>query len=632
MLQSRETYGGIIEPLALGASFNTNGPAEPEAHPPKGKSCLAFSEAEDAAFAFIENDMRAHLNGFGLSEGADFVIETDAAGNLYVTYFGEDKASTVLYHSHVDSVPDGGALDGVWGVDIARDFLLKLAQFRTHTNAKTRNSLTMVVWRAEESSMTGRACVGSAIATGELTPEKLSSMHYGKNGNESTLEDHWRRYDDRGKPWSGVLQLSANPIIRDDGTGTGTLEMDLPSGLKKIPLAEEGHIAQSLIQQVTGNNVHIAEGGIGGSIREDLVMDKSLLTTHSHNSERGTHKIIEIEVMGEEAHTGGTVHNRDEKKTQGGPWFRQDALVGSYVLFRELFGKGNENAGVHVLSVQPDELTGYTKVPRRMNIRLLISSHNADGFCREALESCRTILRDTKNLDMKWSAQEAPAGTHESVDKKQAVSLLSIPARMEGAARKTDTSEDAPRVVFEVTSTGADFVLSPANGFSMKMDFRFTNVEHLNRMRDHIAAEVQERVFNRSFDGMSFADYRTERSRAASGTVSSIVAEQKSEIARCLGYSALRAPVLPGHDSNTLAKAKRGPAETGTHITMTMARDNGTSHNPHESAEISDLRKAQLLSQETVVRWLELEGEDVVDRFLGVLQRQRKTVEPIAVQ
>ncbi|PIQ76367.1 hypothetical protein COU78_05690 [Candidatus Peregrinibacteria bacterium CG10_big_fil_rev_8_21_14_0_10_49_24] len=631
MRKPSEPYGGIVDTLAQGSQFNSSGPAEPEAHPPKGKSCLAFSEAEDAAFAFIENDMRTHLRGYGLREAEDFVLETDAAGNLYVTYFGEDRGTTVLYHSHVDSVPDGGSLDGVWGVDIARDLLLKLAEFRTNTDAKTKNSVTMVVWRAEESSMTGRACVGSAIATGELTPEKLNAMHYGKNGNENTLQEHWERYAQQGKSWEDVVQLAANPIIRDDGTGTGMLELELPSGLKKIALAEEGHIAQSLLQQVTGNNVHIAEGGIGGSIREDLVIDPEHITTHSHEVGAGTHKIIEIEVVGQEAHTGGTVHNLNEKKSQGGLWFRRDALVGSYVLFRELFGKGDENAGVHVLSVEPDELTGYTKVPRRMNIRLLVSSQHANDFCTGTLEACSRTLRDSKDLDMRWNIQDADNGTQTSIDKKQAVSLLSIPARMEGAARKTDTHENAPRVVFAVTSTGADFVLTPAHGFSMKMDFRFTDTAHLNRLRQHMADEVQERVFNRSFPAMSFAEHRTERSRAASGTVSTMVAEQKMEIARCLGYSALRAPVLPGHDSNTLAKAKRGPADSGTHISMTMARDNGTSHNPHESAEESDLRAAQLLSQETVVHWLELQGEGIADRFLGVLQRQRQHREPVAL-
>ena len=71
--------------------------------------------------------MRQQFGRLGLLEGEDYAIDTDAAGNLYITYFGANKEETVLYHSHIDSVPDGGPLDGVWGVNIARDLMLKLA-------------------------------------------------------------------------------------------------------------------------------------------------------------------------------------------------------------------------------------------------------------------------------------------------------------------------------------------------------------------------------------------------------------------------------------------------------------------------------------------------------------------------
>ncbi|PIR49087.1 hypothetical protein COU80_01595 [Candidatus Peregrinibacteria bacterium CG10_big_fil_rev_8_21_14_0_10_55_24] len=624
---SPKPYGGIVDPLVENPLFNVNGPAQPEAHPPKGRSCLAFSEAEDAAFAFIEQDMREQLTTMGLREGMDFAIDTDAVGNLFVTYFGQDAQSTVLYHSHIDSVPDGGPLDGVWGVNIARDMLLKLAQFRRETGAQTRHSLTMAVWRAEESSMTGRACVGSAVATGELTPAKLNAMQYGKNGDESTLQHHWSRYTQPGRTWNDVLDEAQNPIIRDDGTGM--LQITLTSGVRNIVTAEEGHIAQAKLLQTTGNDVHIASGGIGGSIREDLVMSPETVNARNHEIAEGQYSIIDVEVIGEEAHTAGTIHNRDETMTEGGPWFRNDALVGTYILSKVLFGKGDRNRGVHVLSVEPDALTGYTKVPRRQRIRLLIRSADADGFARDALAVCQTTLRDTRNLDMRWTLSPAPAGTYRSLPKEHTIGLLSIPARMEGAPRKTDVhAADGHRVIYDVTCTGTDFVLSPEHGFSMKLDFRFTDTEHLTRLRECFAQQVQKHVFDRWFAGEEFAAFRTERSRTASGTVSAMIAERKAAIAACLGYSVIKASVLPGHDSNTLAKAKESPAE-GTQVSMTIAADNGLSHNPHEAATITSLRKAQLVSQMSVACALELLGDDSEERFLGRLQQRQEHIVPI---
>lgn len=621
-MTSDTSYGDIVDVLARSDKMNVHGPMALNQSPQRGRSCLAFTEAEDHAFAYLRKDMQEQLHRLGCTKGAEYAIDTDAVGNMFITYYGEDRSSTVLYHSHLDSVPDGGPLDGVWGVQIARDLLLKLATFRKETGTLSTKSLTVAVWRGEESSMTGRACVGSAIATGELTPEKLHDMTYGKNGKDAYLREHWKKTYGDTRPWEAVLDEAAHPLIRDNGEGKGMLEIALPSGTMTIAMTEEAHIAQALMLQQTENDVHIARGGIGGSIREDFVLDAKDITTSSLEVGDGQYTIFDITVIGEEAHTGGTVHNQNETMTEGGTWFRNDALVGTYILFKELFDKGNKNKGVRVLGTTPDELTGYTKVPRSQSVQLLIKTQNAADFQRTALESCRATLRATRNLDMQWTSTTALKGNRQVLDTEKAIGLLSIPARAEGAARRTDQPEDGiPRIIFGVTSTGTDFVLKPETGFSMKLDFRFTDMSHLTRLRKDFETKVQTRVLDRHFTGKTLDDTRTERSRSASARVSDRLADTKKKIAKCLGYDVLEGSVLPGHDSGTLAKARQnsGEAHEGTQISMTIAKDNGCSHNPREAASTSALRKAQLVSQIAVMQCLGISDEARAKEFEGRL-------------
>src|SRR5215471_13505384 len=70
-------------------------------------------------------------------------IETDAAGNNWVTLPGE-LPRTVIIGSHLDSVPNGGWLDGCLGVMAALEAL------RMHAGSKPAVTLKLVDWADEE--------------------------------------------------------------------------------------------------------------------------------------------------------------------------------------------------------------------------------------------------------------------------------------------------------------------------------------------------------------------------------------------------------------------------------------------------------------------------------------------------
>ena len=89
--------------------------------------------------------------------------EVDEAGNLWARLEGEDASGGVAIGSHLDSVPDGGWLDGALGVMAAVGVLR--AQAGT---APQRKPLTLVDWADEEGSRFGLSLFGSSAFAGRL--------------------------------------------------------------------------------------------------------------------------------------------------------------------------------------------------------------------------------------------------------------------------------------------------------------------------------------------------------------------------------------------------------------------------------------------------------------------------------
>ena len=106
----------------------------------------------------------------GKLEGIDSLeIETDEAGNLWATAPG-DSESAVLLGGHIDSVPQGGWLDGALNTVAALEVMRALApQQRPVT-------LRLVDWADEEGARFGRSLFGSGAAAGALKPDDVHNL------------------------------------------------------------------------------------------------------------------------------------------------------------------------------------------------------------------------------------------------------------------------------------------------------------------------------------------------------------------------------------------------------------------------------------------------------------------------
>src|SRR5581483_2581320 len=106
---------------------------------------------------------RGKISALGLA------IDTDSAGNNWVTLPGASSKS-VLVASHLDSVPNGGWLDGCLGV------VAGLEALRMYAGTKPPVTLRLVDWADEEGARFGRSLLGSAAAAGSLKVDEVRHL------------------------------------------------------------------------------------------------------------------------------------------------------------------------------------------------------------------------------------------------------------------------------------------------------------------------------------------------------------------------------------------------------------------------------------------------------------------------
>ena len=99
-------------------------------------SRLGFSPEDQAARAWLMDQMRQ----------AGLEVRVDAAANIHGRRPGRDPlAPTLLFGSHIDSVPKGGNFDGDVGSLGAMEVMFTLR----YEGEVTRRPMEMVVWSNE---------------------------------------------------------------------------------------------------------------------------------------------------------------------------------------------------------------------------------------------------------------------------------------------------------------------------------------------------------------------------------------------------------------------------------------------------------------------------------------------------
>jgi N-carbamoyl-L-amino-acid hydrolase len=182
-------------------------------------------------------------------------IETDEAGNIWATAPG-DSDRTVILGGHIDSVPNGGWLDGALNVVAALEVMRDLAP------QKRPVTLRLVDWADEEGARFGRSLFGSGSAAGALKPDDVRNL---KDRDGTALPDALREHGvdlDRANEAGKQLENAVAYLELHIEQGPVLERMGLPLGVVLGTFGVERHAVR-----FTGQHAH--SGSTPMDVRRD---------------------------------------------------------------------------------------------------------------------------------------------------------------------------------------------------------------------------------------------------------------------------------------------------------------------------------------------------------------------------
>jgi len=123
--------------------------------------------AQRVAWGPVWRDARRWLGETLAADGLN--VQTDAAGNNWITLPGQ-RPETVIIGGHLDSVPNGGWLDGALGV------LTGVEALRSRVGTTPPVTLAVVDFADEEGARFSRSLLGSSGASGSLVPSLVRDL------------------------------------------------------------------------------------------------------------------------------------------------------------------------------------------------------------------------------------------------------------------------------------------------------------------------------------------------------------------------------------------------------------------------------------------------------------------------
>ena len=182
-------------------------------------------------------------------------VERDEAGNVWATAPG-DSEKAVLLGGHIDSVPNGGWLDGALNIVGALEVVRVLApQQRPVT-------LRLVEWADEEGARFGRSLFGSSATAGILNPDDVRGLK-DKDGVAlpDALQEHGVDLDEMNESHKQLENAAAYLELHIE-QGPVLERMDLPLGVVLGTFGVERHAVR-----FTGQHAH--SGSTPMDVRRD---------------------------------------------------------------------------------------------------------------------------------------------------------------------------------------------------------------------------------------------------------------------------------------------------------------------------------------------------------------------------
>jgi hydantoinase/carbamoylase family amidase len=201
-----------------------------------GAQRVAWTGVWQIARGFLREQLR----------GLPVTVRTDAAGNQWARLPG-DGGGAVIIGSHLDSVPDGGWLDGAYGVMCAVEVLRSLA-----ARGALPCTLALVEWADEEGARFGHSLFGSSAVAGTLNVAEVGKLTDadGLRLGEVVTEHGVRldRLDEARQETRGALayleaHIEQGPVLEREGLPVGAVSGTV--GVERHRVTFRGQTAHS---------------------------------------------------------------------------------------------------------------------------------------------------------------------------------------------------------------------------------------------------------------------------------------------------------------------------------------------------------------------------------------------------
>lgn len=193
-------------------------------------------------FSYSENDKKVRKYITDEAEKAGCSVYTDPVGNIRIGLgTNRDGQKKVICGSHIDTVRNGGWLDGIYGTVSSLEVLLTLAE----NGYSGEYGYETVIFAEEEGSNFGSTMTGSKYITGQYTEEDLDRLK-----------------DDSGKSLREYLGIDGplENVVWDFDTYKSMFELHIEQG----PVLDRKNISLGIVDAIFGmRTVEITVTGVG---------------------------------------------------------------------------------------------------------------------------------------------------------------------------------------------------------------------------------------------------------------------------------------------------------------------------------------------------------------------------------
>lgn len=244
---------------------------------------------EKGVSRFSYGPMDKKVREYLISEAEKLAISwrEDAIGNMFFSILADKDKDIIWSGSHIDTVYQGGWLDGIYGSMAAFEVLRRIAEEKPPLS----KAIEVVIFAEEEGSNFNSTLVGSKFMTGVYKEEDLTRL---KNREGFRLidmleEGGFPKYHEKSiEPnWSRIkglveLHIEQGPVLVNKGIGLGLVESI--SGMRVLEII------------ITGQGNHAGATPMEG--RKDALAGASLCITEIEKVVREVNRGSEVATVG----------------------------------------------------------------------------------------------------------------------------------------------------------------------------------------------------------------------------------------------------------------------------------------------------------------------------------------------